>query len=293
MKTTLLIGLILCVMQLSAQTHSEKISKEISFEKAGTNNALIIANISGDISVEAYAGDKIIVEVTKTIKAKTQARLDKGKQELQLGLIDRADTLILYVDGLCSSFSYNKKGNSSGNKGWGYQWQNCDKDCRENYDWTMDFNLKVPANVNLIVSTVNDGDISIVNSKGSVVANNVNGSIKLNKLVREAEAHTINGNVDVEYDTNPKQDCRFYTLNGDINAWFQKGLAANMSFESFNGSFYTNIDKLEPLPVTVEKKSSGKGMKYKVNGNQYKVGNGGAHLDFETFNGNVYLKEKE
>ena len=34
-------------------------------------------------------------------------------------------------------------------------------------------------------------------------------------------------------------------------------------------------------------------VKYKVNGNRFKIGSGGAtFLDFETFNGNVYLKEK-
>jgi hypothetical protein len=42
----------------------------------------------------------------------------------------------------------------------------------------------------------------------------------------------------------------------------------------------------------VEKKETEKGTKFKVNGNRFKVGNGGVLLDFETFNGNVYLKEK-
>jgi hypothetical protein len=65
-----------------------------------------------------------------------------------------------------------------------------------------------------------------------------------------------------------------------------------MSFESFNGDFFTNIDKLESLPVRVEKENTNDGIKYKVSGNRYKIGSGGAFLDFETFNGDVYLKEK-
>jgi hypothetical protein len=79
-----------------------------------------------------------------------------------------------------------------------------------------------------------------------------------------------------------------------INALFQKGLAASLAFESFNGNFYTNIDDIETLPVKVVKMDKeGDGVKYKVNGNRYQVGKGGgAFLDFETFNGNVYLKEK-
>jgi hypothetical protein len=47
------------------------------------------------------------------------------------------------------------------------------------------------------------------------------------------------------------------------------------------------------LPAKVERSEKGEGIRYKVHGNRYQVGNGGgAFLDFETFNGNVYLKER-
>ena len=156
----------------------------------------------------------------------------------------------------------------------------------------MDFKVKIPASVNLLVSTINNGDILIENVKSPVKANNINGSIRLQNLMREADATTINGDVDVEYVQNPQRNCRFYTLNGDINALFQKGLGASIGFQSFNGSLYTNIDRVELLPVVVEKEQDDKGTKYKVNDNQFKIGSGGAYLDFETFNGNVYVKEK-
>ena len=152
--------------------------------------------------------------------------------------------------------------------------------------------IKVPRVLNLLVSTVNNGNVEIENLGGSIVANNVNGSIKLSGISREAVASTINGNVDINYSKNPEKACRFYTLNGDINAWFQKGLAATMSFESFNGELFTNVPRLESLPVAIEKKETRKGIKFKVNGNRFKVGDGGVFLDFETFNGDVYVKEK-
>lgn len=156
----------------------------------------------------------------------------------------------------------------------------------------MDFTVKVPFGTNLLLSTVNNGDVKVENVKGVVLAGNVNGSIKLTHLERGSEATTINGNVDIEFDRNPDKDCRFYSLNGDINAWFQKGLAADMSFESFNGDFYTNVDALESLPAAVEKEKRGDGVRYKVSNSRYKIGKGGVFLDFETFNGNVYLKEQ-
>ncbi len=72
----------------------------------------------------------------------------------------------------------------------------------------------------------------------------------------------------------------------------KKDWAASVSFESYNGDFYTNVADLESLPVQMEKKETSKGVKYKLKGNRFRVGKGGnVNLDFETFNGDVYLKE--
>ncbi|HEY9047149.1 MAG TPA: hypothetical protein VIN08_14690, partial [Ohtaekwangia sp.] len=251
MKTLLQICLLLIAAGLHAQTHTEKISKTFTFEKKSADNALMIANINGSIKVEGYTGDKILVEVTKSVYAKTEARLEKGKQEIQLGVIDRADSIILYSEGGCSNFGKRTDKRGKNKRDWGYNWNNNCRNCNEEYDYRLDFVVKVPASIHIDVSTINNGDVSVQGVNGVVLANNINGSIKLTNLVREAEASTINGDVDVEYTLNPKKDCRFYSLNGDINALFQKGLGANLSFESFNGNFYTNIDKLETLPVQV------------------------------------------
>jgi hypothetical protein len=295
MKTILLV--MLCFIQLAgfAQSFSEKINKELVFEKKTPDNTLLVANINGGISIIGYEGDRVIVEVTKTITAKTNERLERGKAEIKFGIMDRADTLIFYTEGLCSRFG---KGNNNNwgrsQNGWGYNWEsnNDDDECKTLYDYTLDYVIKVPRSINLVVSTVNQGNIKVESLDGGIVANNVNGSITLAEISREASANTVNGDVDVTYIVNPKKACRFYTLNGDINAWFQKGLTANLSFESFNGELFTNVAHLESLPVVVEKSETKNGIKYKVNGNRFKIGAGGVMLDFETFNGNVYLKEK-
>jgi len=46
------------------------------------------------------------------------------------------------------------------------------------------------------------------------------------------------------------------------------------------------------MAVSVEKYEKGEGIHYRVNGNKYKVRQGGPLLNFETFNGDVILKEK-
>jgi hypothetical protein len=257
-KTLWIIGLAMAGTSALAQTHTEKITREFSFEKVSPDNALMIANINGDVKVVGYEGTKIQVEITKTISGKTQTRVEEGKTAIQLGVIDEVDSIILYVEGSCSTFSkYDGKKFRNGNRwmrNWGYSWNDCGKNCDEKFGYTMDFVVKVPAGINVMVSTINDGEISVENVKGIVQASNINGGIKLKNLMREADASTINGDVDIEYAKNPVKDCKFYSLNGDINAYFQKGLAANFSFESFNGDFYTDIEPLESLPVKVVRK---------------------------------------
>lgn len=300
MKTGILITIFFCgVVQALAQTFTEKISKELSFEKKGANNTLMIFNINGDVKVEGYSGDKVVIEVTKKINGKTQARLDKGKEEIQLGVLDRADTLMVYVKGVCNEFGRvkSKRDNWQGKwNGWGYNWNDCrngrgNGNCDKEYDYQMDFTIKVPASVNLFASTVNDGDVEITNMNGYLLVDNINGNVRLKNISGATNASTINGSVDLDYSSNPPGDSRYYSLNGDINANFRKGLAAQLTFKSFNGEFYSSVDDISPMAVVMEKYNKGEGIHYKVNGNRYKVRQGGPLLDFETFNGNVYLKE--
>jgi hypothetical protein len=274
---------------LQAQSFSEKITRELAFDKKSAANTVVIDNLNGAIHVEAYAGDKVLVTVTKTIRAKTPERLEEGKKAIQVGVVNDVDTLVLYMEGTCSGYGRNRNGRHGTTGTWGYGKCN---ECPERYDYQLDFSLKVPADVHVSVSTINNGDIVIENMQAAAAANNINGSIKLLNLTREARAHTINGDVDITYARNPSRECRFYTLNGDIHASFQKGLAANMSFESFNGELFTNIDKLEAMPAVVQQTTRKDGMKFKVGDSFYKIGAGGSLLAFETFNGNVYIKEQ-
>jgi hypothetical protein len=289
MKTFFKLFIILISVTAQGQTFTETIRKEFKFEKPGAQNTILLANINGDVTIEGYAGDKILIEAERTIKGKTEARLEKGKKEVQLKQIDRFDTIIYYVGTSCNSFINKKK---KGTQSWGYDWEDCEDDCEELYDYTVNFKVKVPNTINVIVSTINDGNVKVSQMKGGVKANNVNGSIKLEGLEGATEAVTINGDVDLDYTKNPNGDCRYYTLNGDINAFFPKGLQANMNFKSFNGDLYTNLESLTSLPTEMEKVASGKGFHLKVGGSRYKIRQGGALLDFETFNGDAIVKEK-
>lgn len=94
---------------------------------------------------------------------------------------------------------------------------------------------------------------------------------------------------------SPVDGSSYYSLNGDINVWLAGDLDAEVFFESYNGDLYLDSDRIQAMPTQVvkEKKAAGKGIKKSITARQgIQVGRGGPKLDFETFNGDVYLRKQ-
>jgi len=285
MKKLFLLSLLSLLMLANgyAQSQTEKISKTGSFRNPQATHVLSVVNIQGFVKVEGYNGDKVMLEGEKTISAKNQADVAKGRQEIQLQLVESGDSVYVYLD---APFISQKK-----SRGRSF---NINLDDVE-YDYKIDLTLKVPFNTTLDVSTVNNGDVSVNNTSGNLKVRNVNGGIYLNNITGATDANTLNGPVEVSYTKNPQADSKFKTLNGQIKVHYAPRLNATVSFKSMNGQFYTDLPDLEMLPVKVTRNTSnnGAGTVYKIDKNQhYKVGQGGIALVFETLNSNIYLQKK-
>ena len=280
---------IICYIFLSAlslnllgQKHQETIKKELSFSSISKNNTLIIDNVYGFIQVEMHTGNNIILEVNEQLSARTQSELTKAKNDLQLKTKQLGDTIEIYIEGLCDCNCDRRKGH--------YGWNNCNRDI----DYTYDFKVKVPATINLFLSTVNDGDIRIQNVKGTLKAKNVNGGIFILGAKGATSVHTINGDVEVKYESIPAGNSSYYTLNGDLEVFLPKDLNADMNFKSFNGEFFTDFETRERLPARVVTSNRRSGTFYKIEDiTSVRVGNGGLLLDFETFNGDIFIKKNK
>jgi hypothetical protein len=293
MRTILTVLIILTWLETLAQQPVVN-RKEFQFKDASHTNTLIVANINGSVHVEGHPGEKVLVETKMQSGGESGITGDKDK-EITVGYVELQDTLILYIEGLCSSFGRTRDRQHERHGGWGYDYTACNDGgwTKNDQDYEVNFVIRVPAKTNLILSTINKGDLTVTGHDGGVIAENINGNVKLDHITGATRATTINGDLTLNYDRNPGVDCRYYSLNGDIRADFRKGLAATLSFKSFNGDFYTNLDDLVSLPVSLEKTQDKEGVRYKLSGNRYSVREGDIHLNFETFNGNVYLREKE
>ena len=287
MKNIILAVLMGTITTSFAQVKEEAIKKEYSFEKNMQANVFQLSNINGFVKVEVHDQDNYLLEARKEIKAKTDERLELGMKEIGISLLDRYDTLIVFVSSPCHTFKEYEQGKK---QRYGYAYN----DCESKYDYKINMTLKVPRNANLILRTDNNGDIEVKGVLGSLNVRNVNGAIILQDVAGKIIAHTINGDVDVNYSKNPSADSQYYTLNGDINANFRTGLAAKISFKSFNGEMYTNLPSLKTLPGEIKKERvEGDGIKFKIDERRtVQARNGDIMLDFETFNGDAIIKEK-
>jgi hypothetical protein len=266
----------------SDREFKEHISKEFTLTGTATDATLFIYNISGFIKVEGYQGNKVTLEMDKTITADDDKNLEIGKKEFRLSFSQEKDSIIAYI-----SSPYDSRPKR--------RWQFNDDRNDIDYNYNVDFTVKVPAGMNLHISTVNDGIITINNVGGTLHVNNVNEQIEIKNARGTTYAHTVNGNVSVSYLNNPPEASSYYTINGDINVNYQSDLSADLQFKSMNGDFYTDFPTAQLLPaeVTKEKEKRGDAYVFKLNtSTAVRFGKGGKTFKFETLNGNVYIKKQ-
>src|SRR5262245_9564438 len=64
-----------------------------------------------------------------------------------------------------------------------------------NHNRATDFFIEVPARIDLDMSAINDGDITVDTVDGELEISNVNGEITMNQVAGSVVAHTTNGSV--------------------------------------------------------------------------------------------------
>jgi hypothetical protein len=276
------IGIICSIPNASGREHKEHLSREFTLTGEASNATLYIYNISGFIKVEGYSGNKVILEMDKTITADDEKSLEEGKKEFALAFGQQSDSIIAYISSPFDSRPRRK---------WNH---NNDRDDID-YEFNVEFTVKVPLNMNLHIATVNEGAIVVSNVGGVLHINNVNDEIKISNAKGTTRAHTVNGDVTVSYVKNPPEESSYYTINGDITVNYQPDLSADLQFKSMNGEFFTDFPSAQILPATVKKvqEKKGDGIVYKLNSSTaVRFGKGGRTFRFETLNGNVYIKKQ-
>lgn len=256
----------------------EKIEKTLKFSIPSGKKEVIVDNINGNIEVEGYDGKDVQLVVHKTIFARSDERIELARKNIVLEITEEDNTVELYVDA-----PYRWRDGSINHRGWRHY----------GYDVTFDFKLKVPHDTNVYLKTINDGQIDVKNISGDYDLHNINGRIDATGLSGSGRIYALNGGVTVDFEQNPKKDCYFGSLNGEIEVAFLAGLEADFRFKTFNGDVFTDFDVsyLSPRKATTKRRRG----KYVYKADKAfgaRVGQGGPELEFDGFNGDIYVTKK-
>jgi DUF4097 and DUF4098 domain-containing protein YvlB len=185
----------------------------------------------------------------------------------------------------------------------------------------MDFEVKVPYQINLFLKTLNTGNIEVRNTIGNCTIENVNGNIKvqningfitignvngyidaqriegdftvntvngkiqMTEVVGSGKTQNENGEIIFKFKQNPSSNCLFQTLNGGIEITFNEKLSADFFLNTLNG--FINCD-FPATHIPGEKK-----FLYKINQTQkLRVGKGGPKIKMQSLNGNIIIRKR-
>ena len=159
LKPLIMIIVCCCTITATAQKSTETIKEEVQFNTTSKDNVFFVDNMHGAVEVEGYNGKTIVIEVIKTITGKSSEIVAKGKREINLKVEKKGNKIYAYSDSPYTFFDL-ETGKYSHRENWN------SRRSRRKYEYSLDFKIKVPKNVSIDVSTVNDGDIYVQNMHG-------------------------------------------------------------------------------------------------------------------------------
>jgi hypothetical protein len=228
------------------------------------NTVLNVATINGQIEINTYDGDTVIVNAVKK-SSFGQEELDK----IEINVFEGENELEIEVEYLGQRLTTP----------------------------SVDMNIKIPEKVTVDSVTTSNGAIQISGVKGDVNAKSSNGAIIIEDVSGYISATTSNGRIEVKETTgikdlkssnlgiyaevnNFKENITISTSNGGITVYLNPSLNANIEMSTSNGQI--TISGLSLNLTTSEEK-------YKVG----KLGEGGNTIDIQTSNGNINLYKLE
>src|SRR5947209_10288082 len=147
-----------------------------SFSMAGVQHkSLEIDNVWGSIEVVGTNSDQALLTVKKSVRAESKEKLEQARKEVTLDITEQAGSLKLYVNG---PFRCNCK-------------DGCGRGEFEGYIVKMDFQLRVPGDIDIKVKTVNEARVLVRDIRGRFYVGNVNGDVEVDNIAGSVTARNV------------------------------------------------------------------------------------------------------
>lgn len=155
--------------------------------------------------------------------------------------------------------------------------------------------VMVPREFSLKLGTVNNGDITVANTKGEMEISNVNGGIFMKNVSGAVIANTVNGNLNVSFDQiSADEPMSFTTLNGNVDVTLPATAKASTKMSTLNGEIYTDFDlTLNNKGAKVNQSRDNGVLRIEIDKQVYgEINGGGAEMIFKSHNGDILIRKK-
>jgi hypothetical protein len=225
-------------------TRSYTIRPEAEFQVVGG---------AGNIEVTAGTGPTIEVKAERVVRASSDAAAQSMVSKVQISEDVSADKVVLRNEGLGGIII--------------------------GVDIQVNFHVEVPPATRLRVHAAN-GDITLTNILGAIVASSVNGSITGTSLGGGIDARSTNGNVTIDLASVSKEPIDIRVVNGEVALTLPATANAKLEASCTNGS----IDVTDvPLQLTGEQTTR------RVRG---RLNEGGTPVEMTSTNGNIRVRPR-
>ncbi len=159
----------------------------------------------------------------------------------------------------------------------------------------VNLTLEVPAGIDMILHTYNDGDIDIANIQGEIELTNYNGEIRAENISGSLVATTYNGEIKASFDkVTDGAPMSFITYNGDVDLTFPATLKATLKMKTQQGDIRTDFDVTTIKSGPVQKTDT-KGGTYRVTIDDWvrgTINGGGPEFIMRNYNGDILIRKR-
>lgn len=224
-----------------------------------SGKTLQVRGISGEIRASRASGSEAEVTATKHGRKSDPATVE-------IKVVEGAGGVLI-----CAIYPARRGRPENECRPGGGRYENRDNDVE------VDFEVKVPAGVEFVGSTVN-GDVVARDLGGDAVLSTVNGDVDV-ETGGVAEATTVNGSIRASLGrADWRRSLKFTTVNGGITIRLPGNASADVAATTVNGSVDSDF------PITVQGRMSPRSLRGRI-------GEGGRELDLTTVNGSIRLQK--
>jgi putative adhesin len=269
-------------------TVEESSTKTYAYDvPAGGALSVEVDTYAGSIHVRAAETARVEATVRQTVRAVTPARAVQARREVTLEAGQQGSQVRFYVDG---PFRCERDCGDCGDSedGCGFRHSHWDDD---DYEVAYDFELTVPARVDLELRTVNRGDVAVEGTQGAFLVRNVNGEIRLERVSGSGSARTVNGGVRVELTQAPRDGWKISTINGDVELRLPASAGIEARVHTMNGEAWSDFAYTLLPPDAVARQERDGRRVYRSEGSRLRLGPGGPLVAMDTLNGDVLIRK--